>query len=226
MGDARYEMVMTSLPYHGRLFAARQTPISRFQLEKRLAWLDPGDADVIRCIEGVLQWRRQLLDQTDASFLEQAHDVIDSLDNPLLCEVVQRRLEARTLIAALRMRISGQAAPTPGNAFGFGRWLDVIRRHWREPDFGLAHVFPWIGDADNKLRTQDAVGLERLIMGQAWQELATFGADHYFDLEAVAIYVLRWDLIDRWTQYKKAVASARILELANDGLGRFAKVFH
>ena len=226
MGEPCYEMLMSSLPYHGKLFGARQTPLSRFQLNKRLAWLSDADATTLARIEGVLQWRRQLLDQTDVDFLRQAGDVVESLDNPLLVEVVRNRLEIRTLIAALRMRIFGQPAPLRGQPFGFGRWVDVIRRHWTEPDFGLAHVYPWVVDADAKLRKRDALGLERLFMGDAWHELSRFGMGHYFDFEAVAIYVLRWDLIDRWTHYDESDATAVILTLADDGLGEFTRMYH
>lgn len=226
MGEPRYEMLMSSLPYHGRLFGARQTPISRFQLNKRLAWLSDDDADTLANIESILQWRRQLLDQSDTEFLRQAAEVLGSLDNPLLQEVVRSRLEIRTLIAAVRMRNLGQPAPRQRGPFGYGRWVDVMRRHWAEPDFGLTRVYPWAVEADTKFRERDALGLEKLIMGHLWAELSRFGFGHYFDFEAVAIYVLRWDLIDRWTHYNEADATANILQLADDGLGGYAGVYH
>ena len=226
MGEPCYEMLMSSLPYHGRLFGARQTPLSRFQLDKRLAWLSQDDAAALARIESVLQWRRQLLDQTDADFLQQATSVLDSLDNPLLKDVVQSRLETRTLIASLRMRMFGQPAPHPGIAFGFGRWVEVIRQHWSEPDFGLARVYPWVLEAESRLRERDALGLEKLFMGQLWAELSRLGFGHYFDFEAVAIYVLRWDLIDRWTHYNDVDAKANILSLADGGLGDYARMYH
>ena len=226
MGEPRYQMLMASLPYHGKLFGARQTPLSRFQLDKRLAWLDEADAAVLTRIENVLQWRRQLLEETDSEFLRQAEDVVTSLENSLLREVVCSRLEIRTLIASLRLRIHGMGAPGPGQRFGFGRWVDVIRRHWSEPEFGLGNVYPWIRDADEKLRMRDALGLERLFLGHAWEVMSRYGAGHYFDFEAVAIYVLRWDLIDRWTHYNAAGAKANILDLVDNGLGSHARIYH
>ena len=226
MGEPCYEMLMSSLPYHGRLFGARQTPLSRFQLDKRLAWLSADDAAALKRIESVLQWRRQLLDQTDADFMQQAASVLESLENPLLKDVVQSRLETRTLIAALRMRMFGRPAPHPGTALGFGRWVEVIRQHWSEPDFGLARVYPWVLEADRRLRERDALGVEKLFMGELWLELSRFGFGHYFDFEAVAIYVLRWDLIDRWTHYNDVDAKTNILALADDGLGEFTRMYH
>ena len=226
MGEPCYEMLMSSLPYHGKLFGARQTPLSRFQLEKRLAWLSIEDAATLQNIEAVLQWRRQLLDQTDADYLRQAAEVLATLDNALLAEVVRNRLETRTLIAALRMRMFAQSAPLPGEQFGYGRWVEVIRRHWTEADFGLARIYPWVLEADAKLRKRDALGLEKLFMGHLWTELSRFGFGHYFDFEAVAVYVLRWDLIDRWTHYNEVDATQNILSLADDGLGNFARMYH
>ncbi len=224
MAERRYEMLMSSLPYHGKLFGARQTPLSRFQLDKRLAWLEPEHAETLSRIESSLQWRRLVLDEKDTDYLARARELVRNLDNPLLIDIVERRLETRTLIAALRMRALGQAAPGIYQVWGYGRWVDHIRRHWSEPDFHLASVYPWVLDAEDKLRKRDALGLERLFMGQLWEQLARFGAGHYFDFEAVAVYVLRWDLVNRWTKYEEEGARERILELAASGLGEFRQL--
>ena len=226
MGEPRYAMLMTSLPYHGRLFGARQTPLSRFQLDKRLAWLDRDDAETLERIEDVLQWRRQLMAETDANFLQRAEGVVSSLDNPLLEKIVRARLESRTLVAALRMRVHGDSAPSAGQRWGFGRWVPHVRRHWTEPDFGLSRQFPWVVEADERMHKRDALGLERLLLDDSWRMLAQFGAGHYFDFEAVAVYVLRWDLIDRWTHYDSDAAKSRVLELAEAGLGSYRRIFH
>ena len=225
MGEPRYVTLMSSLPYHGRLFGARQTPLSRFQLDKRLAWLSPEDAETLRLIESILQWRRLLLRQTDAAYLDEAEKVVAAIDNPLLVEVVTSRLEARTLIAALRMRRAGRTPPGGRQRWGFGRWMGVIERHWSEADFGLAKVFPWVAEAQKQIDANDALGLERLFMNFAWKQLAKQGAGHFFDFEAVCVYVLRWDMIDRWTKYEAEVSRQRVLELADEALGEYAALF-
>ena len=217
---------MSSLPYHGRMFGARQTPLSRFQLDQRLAWLAAEDKAQLDAIESLLQWRRQLLGANDEVFLELARKTIREIDNQLLHDIVVSRLEARTLIAALRRRKLGSAAPSARESWGFGRWLEVIRRHWSDSDFGLGRVYPWAADADRKLREGDSVGLERLFMGHAWDELARMGAGHYFDFEAVAVYTLRWDLINRWTRKDAEQARLRILDLVEDGLESKPERYH
>ena len=226
MAEPGYITLMSSLPYHGDLFAARQTPLSRFQLDKRLAWLEPEDAATLERIEDVLRWRRLSLGETDAAFLDRADRVVASIDSELLIEVVRTRLEARTVIAALRRRRAGESTPGRYERWGYGRWLGVMANHWSESDFGLGRTYPWISEADRLLAAGDALGVDRLFMDYAWRELGRLGAGHYFDFEAVAIYVLRWDLIDRWTRYEAAPATARILRLADSGLGEFREMFH
>ena len=226
MADQRYVTLMASLPYHGRLFGARQTPLSRFQLNKRLAWLEPDDAATLSSIESLLRWGRNLLLETDAGFLEKAQGVLEDLDNELLADIVSTRLETRTLIAAIRKRALGHPAPSGSEAWGYGRWLRVMQNHWAEPDLGLGHVFPWVVDAERLIRQRDTLRLERLFMDQSWQHLARSGAGHYFEFEAVAIYVLRWDLIDRWTRYDEGEAQKRIVGLADSGLGEYQKIYH
>lgn len=226
MADQRYVTLMTSLPYHGTLFGARQTPLSRFQLDKRLAWLEPDDAATLATIETLLRWGRNLLADTDAQFLERAKDVMESLDNELLADYVTTRLETRTLIAALRKRALGHAAPQSSEKWGYGRWLRVMQNHWNEPDLGLGHVYPWVPDAERLIRNTDTLNLQRLFMGMSWNYLARYGSGHYFDFEAVAVYVLKWDLVDRWTRYNEEQARQRIIGLAEAGLGDYQRIYH
>lgn len=225
MGEQRYVTLLTSLPYHGRLFGARQTPLSRFQLNKRLAWLTPEDAATLESMESLLRWSRNLLLETDAGFLDQAKAVIDNIDNPLLVDILKTRLEMRTLVAALRKRTLGHPAPASKDAWGYGRWLQIMQNHWQEPDFGLGQIYPWIIDAERLMRRGDTLGLERTFMNRAWRHLARCGAGHYFDFEAVVIYVLRWDLIDRWTRYDEEEAQKRITGLTEAGLGNYQQMY-
>ena len=86
-------------------------------------------------------------------------------------------------------------------------------------------MFPWVLEADRRLRDGDALGVDRLFMEYSWHELGRLGAGHYFDFEAVAIYVLRWDLIDRWTHYDAESARKRIVALADASLGDYQEMY-
>jgi len=224
-GPDRYTTLMLSLPYLGKLFGAKQTPLSRLKLERRLGMLEEQDAELLREIEGVIQWSHQPMDRTDPAMAAAAQRLLERLPSPVLQEIVCFRLEMRTLVAALRRRQAGQAAPRPMPAWGFGRWLGHIQRYWAEPGFRLEGVFAWVRDANRLLREADSLGLERLLLETVWGRLGRFAEGHYFDFEAVVLYVLRWNIINRWTTYDGEVAVRRFIELADGGVGEFAAMF-
>jgi hypothetical protein len=218
VGADRYITLMTSLPFPGDLFGARQTPLSRIRLEQRLRQLAPEDAALLRRIEDLLQWSHQPLARGDREILARARALMEDLENPLLQALVTYRLEERTLLAGLRRRRRGEPAPDARADWGFGRWVGRMRQHWSEPGFRLERVFPWVLEAHGLLEAGDSLGLERLVMGAAWERLGRLGGGHYFDFEAVVIYVLRWDIIDRWTSYSGPAAARRFERLVEQGL--------
>ena len=132
----------------------------------------------------------------------------------------------KNLLTAMRKRDVGHSSPGEGEAWGFGRWVGIMRTHWGDPDFGVGHIYPWVIDAHQLMLDGNTLGLERLFMRNAWEHLGRAGAGHYFDFEAVAVYVLRWDLIDRWTRYDAETATERITGLAEDGLGDYRTMYH
>ncbi|MFC6669187.1 hypothetical protein [Marinobacterium aestuariivivens] len=83
----------------------------------------------------------------------------------------------------------------------------------------------WLRQAEQLLADDDPVGLERLLLQQVWQQLDRAGQDHWFDFVAVVVYVLRWNLIDRWVGYSAEIAARRFDSLVDSGLGRFADIF-
>jgi hypothetical protein len=222
MGADRYITLMTSLPFPGDLFSARQTPLSRIRLDQRLHQLEPEDRALLRRIEDVLQWSHQPIGRSDPEIAARARALLEDLENPLLGALVTYRLEERTLIAGLRRRRRGDTAPDARSPWGFGRWLGRMRQFWGEPGFRLEGVFPWVLEANRLLEAEDSPGLEHLVMGEAWRRLGRLGEGHYFDFEAVVIYVLRWDIIDRWTSYSGAAAVRRFQRLVEQGLDEHA----
>ncbi|KAA6186713.1 DUF2764 family protein [Thiohalocapsa marina] len=196
----RYAMLLSALPYHGPLFGATQTPLSRFRLNQRLALLAEEE---LRCLEDarrLLEWAQQPPGRPDAQAVREAQGVIEGMSNGFVRELVTWRLEMRTLVAAMRHRHRGEAAPRERH-WGFGRWVGHLMRHWNEPAFGLERAFPWLPEAERHLRTGAAAELERLLLGVVWDRLERLSDGHYLDFEAIVIYVLRWDLIARWTTY-------------------------
>lgn len=230
----RYTTLMASLPPLGGLFEAREPAISRLKLQSRLSLLHPDDR---HSLDGAIAILSQgLLESGDASaaastgtsggrdaqLLADAQRFFREVRNPLLQRLVAHRLDLRTIVAALRRRQRGEGEPPRGQAWGFGALVPTIERHWSEPTLGLGGLFPWIGEAGRLLESHDLIALERLLFTLIWRELDRLGQGHNFDFEAVVIYLARWSLVERWSNYDAGAAALRFRQLVNGGLGRFS----
>jgi len=219
MADLEYVQLMASLPALGPVLGAKSVPISALKLSKRLRdMLKPEHKAQIDAAEGVLDWHEIPLRMSDDEFLVRAGDVVARLKNPTLRRLVEEVLEARTLIAALRRRESGQDAPPANAPWGYGRQLKRIRNNWRDPSFGLSHAYTWLLPFKEKLASGDTAGSERLVLEVAWRQADRLVGFHTFDFEAVALYVVRWHLLDRWTRYDAEGAAVRFGKLIADAL--------
>lgn len=218
-------MLMASLPFHGRLFERTRTPLSRATLERRLGLLAPPDRALLAEIERVIQWDAMQGTPDDAAMAAASRAMIARLAATRaddLHDAVRHRLEMRTAVAALRARALGRPLLGPGDPpWGVGRWTGRIAANRDRRDLGLARVFPWIGRAAELLETDDPRGLERLLLDRAWADLDRRGRDHRFDFTAVAFYVLRWSMIDRWTRMNAEAAEARFAALVDEAVAGF-----
>ena len=218
----RYVALISSLPSSEKLFLAKQPPLSRLRLNRRLRVLTPEDAEALRLVEHALDWRELPMSASDADVIARGRDALSRLKSPTLGSIVRERLEIRTAMSALRRRSRGEGAPQGDTRWGFGRWVDHIRRNWTEPTFRLDGVFPWLQEANRLLAGDDPVALERLLLQHSHRLLSRHAADHLFDLEAVVIYVLKWDIFDRWARANAVAATRRFEDLAAAGLGAYA----
>lgn len=208
-----YIMLMASLPALGTLLSNQAPPINHVRLEERLTALKPEDRADLEALRSLLSWSRLDIGDEDTAFVARAEQVVGALRSKTLRDAASERLEIRTLIAALRRRHRGEDAPTPGTRWGYGRFVETIRAKWAEPDFGVGRTFPWVISAKEKLEAGDAQGLERIVLQTAWDSASRHLTGHAFDFEAVAFYVLRWSLIDRWSRYDATAAATRFNEL-------------
>ncbi len=218
MGGIEYVQLMASLPALGPILAAKRAPINRIRLLARLQMLRPEHLAEIEAAANILAWPDQAKLTSDADFVSKARKVIETLKSETLRQLVHHQLEQRTVLAALRRRHAGQAAPAAGEIWGYGRYVDRIRTNWREPGFGLAQSLSWVLPVKERLDKSDAPGLERILLEAAWRHADRLVGAHYFDFEAVALYVLRWDLLDRWTRYDAEAAAARFGALIADAM--------
>jgi hypothetical protein len=215
---------MSSLPHLGNLFGTKQTPISRLKLEERLKMLSEKDAILLNQIASLIAWQQQPMQRTDEEFVTEAQHFFQQLGNPTLRKILEYRLNLRTIIAALRRRHRGENNP-PERPWGIGAWVNYIERYWSEPGFRLEGMFPWVLEANRLLNANDSLGLERLQFEVNWKMLEQLEAGHYFDFEAVVIYLMRWSLVDRWTRYDGGAAVKRFRTLVDSGIEKFTDVF-
>jgi hypothetical protein len=223
--DMRYVMLITSLPYHGPLFVAKQTPLSRLRLRDRLKILEEADSENLLELVSVLDWAHHSMELTDATLIKRTQCLEQLWGEGFLTEMLRFRMELRTLLVALRRRHRGETAAPDGELWGYGRWVRHIERNWNEPGFGLQLVYPWVTKAENLLQVEDSLALERLRLSVAWEQLIRISEGHEFDFEAVVIYVLRWDLIARWSSYDGEQAIKRFDTLVEQGLGEYDSLF-
>lgn len=202
-------MLMSSLPVHNKdLFDDTQQPLSRIQLNKRLALLDEQDAADLLKIEQLLHWS-QIKGHVDQALVDHTIASIKSINSQSIKNIVTWRLELRVILAALRMRKQGVKTPPTKQIFGFDYWYYMMTKYWHQPDLGLGHCLPWIEEANELLQSNQALALERLLFSVVWEHYHRQNFGHYFDFDAVVIYVLRWDIVSRWTSNDKALAVER-----------------
>ncbi len=212
----RYVTLMASLPPHPReLFDALRLPISRERLEERLKMLDPEDAETLWRIERAVHWDKIDPNASSAVVIAEYQRMLEAWPEELQ-DLVRWRAELRTVVAALRLRQRG--LPPPSTPWGMGRFVHWIGAHWHSPAFGLERLYPWLPRAEDYLRQAKSLALERLLLTLVWEHYGRIGQSHHFDLVAVVIYVLRWNVVERWVRYQPERALARFKHLVSEGL--------
>lgn len=215
-----YVALICSLPRSERLFVAKQPPLSRLRLDQRLRALTPDHAETLAMLEHALSWSGYSIDVTDADATERCAATLKKIPQPTLREVFAHRMDMRTAVAALRLRRRGDSQPT--GRFGISRWSRHIVQHWNEPQFGLEPVMPWLKEADQFLEKDDPLGLERLLLSESHKALRRYAGRHTFDFEAVALYVLTWNIFDRWAHSNAEDAAKRFEALAQEAMANVA----
>lgn len=216
--NCKYALLITSLPAHKHLlFDEKHTPLSRLQLDKRLTLLDEQDASDLLKISGLLHWP-QIKNEIDSSFVNKTLSSIASIDNDFVKNIIIWRLELRIILAALRMRNQGLKQAPDKKLFGFDSWHFYISNYWHEADFGLSQQLPWVAKVNELLLAKQSFQLEQLLLNIVWEHYQRYSQGHYFDFEAVIIYVLRWDMISRWCGNDKTAAVDRFNRLLDIGM--------
>jgi len=218
-----YTMLMASLPPHPMSLwdCFKHKPVTRLRLERQLKLLTEQDSQQLAAIESILHWAKMQDLNSDAEIAIEAKRVIKSIHNPLLQQAIIWRLELRIIVTAIRRRKLNRPPPDKHEHWGYGQVLPLIRNNWQLDDFGLSHRFPWVTKAQALFVANESVELEKLLLNLSWQHYAQLGQAHYSDFEAVVLYVLRWDIVNRWSQCDEQAAMLQFEALVNYGLGDF-----
>jgi Protein of unknown function (DUF2764) len=108
---------------------------------------------------------------------------------------------------------------------GIGQWVEHIRRHFNQPDFGLGHVFPRIAQLAPLLEQGDVLNLHRGLVEARWAELKRRSEDYYFSFEAVVLYVARWDIIRQSLELRSERGRPIFETLVTEALGQYANIY-
>lgn len=220
----RYYQLIASLPALPDFRQASLLPMSRLRLEERLSLLHPDDLEELRRAERLVSWHRQPVSRTTKEIIAMYDEVVANERTRELRNVVDFRMNARTVTVALRLKRQGRSAPS--GRWGTGPYTRIIESRWAEAEFGLGAVFPWIPDARTFLDEGDAMALERLLMGLSWKKLCQISDAHPFGFEQVFAFVYKWDIVHRWLSYDAEKARERfeelILEVTSDHQNLFA----
>jgi len=215
-----YAMLMASLPPHAlSLWDDKNKSLSQVQLERHLTLLQPEDKQMLAKIESVLHWAKMPSIKEAKEIAKSSEQLLQSVQTPFLQEIIIWRLQIRTIIAAIRQRkLNGELAEKD-EGIGYGDLPRIIKKNWQIDDFALSNRFPWVNEANQLFNSNECVALEKLLLNLSWRHYEKMGQGHYFDFEAVIIYVLRWDIINRWSQNDTEKAMQQFEHLVEVALG-------
>jgi hypothetical protein len=220
----RYYQLVASLPALPDFRQSKLLPMSRRRLEERLSLLHADDLDELVRTERLVSWHRQPVSRTNEQIAGMYQEVVAHNRTPELLNIVDFRMNIRTLMVALRLKRQGKSAPS--GQWGTGPYTRVIESRWADAEFGLSAAFPWIVEAQVFLEQGDALGLETLMMGESWKKLSQISDAHPFGFEQVFAFVYKWDILHRWLSYDAEKARERfeelILEVTSDHQNLFA----
>ncbi|MCY4177649.1 MAG: DUF2764 family protein [Endozoicomonadaceae bacterium] len=214
-----YYTLLTSLPYMKSLFGSRRTPISRYQLNKRLSMLSEDDRKILTQIELLLFW--EYPDNTEEQqLIRLANETVAAIQSDSLRDFVIYELNRRTLIMAVRLKLAGAPMPTKP-CWSYGTYCGYMQNNWGSPSLGLHNTFPEISQITEAMSNNETLKVEKIILQSMWKHASKLSMRHHFDFESVVVYLVRWNLIHNFVSQNKAEAATRFNELVNKELKDF-----
>ncbi len=211
--STNYYWLVASLPHMPRSFEVEQAPISRIRLEQRLKMLGERDKSIVEQVRSFLLWDRQQPEHTDEDVQREYDRLMNSITNKLVRDIINHRMDVRTITCALRRRRLGLEPPS-----AVGQYVGHIRQHWKTPDFRLTREQPWIPRVRETLAANQPLEVERQLLSATWDRWVKLADKFYFSFETILLYLARWEIVDRWTRRDEAVGQQRFNDLMSQSL--------
>jgi len=206
--STNYYSLIASLPHMPRSFDVERVPISKIRLQQRLKMLGDKDECVVEKVQSFLLWDRQQSDRTDEDVASEYERLMHSITNPLVCDIINHRMDIRTITCALRRRRLGLEPPA-----AVGQYVKHIRAHWQQPDFHLAREHAWISRVRERLEANQPLEVERELLTVTWNRWVKLADGFHFSFETILLYLARWEIVDRWTRLDESVGRKRFDDL-------------
>jgi hypothetical protein len=212
-----YYYLVASLPHMPRTFEVEQAPISRFRLQQRLAMLGDEDKKVVEQVQNFLLWDRQRPERTDEEVQREYDRLMRNITNGLVRDIIEHRMDVRTITSGLRRRRLGLAPPA-----AVGHYVARIRMDWGHPDFRLAREQPWIPLFRRHLDAHEPLQAERQLLLATWKRWVKLADRFHFSFETLLLYLARWEIVDRWTRLDAILGRRRFDTLLRETIGSHA----
>ncbi|MGB5350805.1 MAG: hypothetical protein WBN10_14455, partial [Polyangiales bacterium] len=132
----RYYQLVASLPALPDFRQSKLLPMSRRRLEERLSLLHADDLEELVRTERLVSWHRQPVSRTNEQIAAMYEEVVANNRTPELLNIVDFRMNIRTLMVALRLKRQGKSAPS--GRWGTGPYTRLIESRWADAEFGLS----------------------------------------------------------------------------------------
>jgi hypothetical protein len=213
MGRQPYYTLLAGLPPLPRFDRAERLPITKERLQIRSGMLATEDAALLEYASEFLAWKRQTATRTDEEMVASYKKLEEYISQPDLHSFFAFNMDQRTIMAGLRRRQRNLTAPSSGESWGVGRYVDHIQRNWDAPNFKLSAAYSWIPIARRHLEAGEALALERLLKNNLWDHIDRSVEPYDFGIRAVLSYFIKWDILDQWLSYNVEAAKKRFEEL-------------
>lgn len=207
-----YYSFVASLPPLPRQFDGGPCPITGATLRHRLTMLESDDRRVLQQLADFFRWDRQPIDRTDEEVRARHRRLMDEIDNPIVRELIEHRIEMRTLVAAVRGRRAGQSLPVLPD-LPVSSW---IRRHWDQPLFRLGARYSWLPRFTQSLDRGQPRQAQWHLFADLWRHWSRLSERYHFSFESIVLYLARWEIVDRWSSHDAAAGRQQFDDLVDD----------